>query len=484
MKKFSEQFINKANTISLTPKERELLRARVRAYQEYHPLATTMTRTLSARERELLQEPFREFRFSWWTGIQVAGVACVCLVVGVTWRAEYAIPGDALYAMKVGFNEEVRSTLAFSAYDKITWETERLNRRLAEARVLAEEGRLTNEVGVAVAKAVRTHSENARREIAELQTSDRDEATLAAVHLASTLDVQAAALQGSTPVGDVAIQALTTTEGEPPVADTDAVTALIAEAVVAERAITAVPTDSELPSYERMLAHAETDTTRARELLSSVRENATPEEVSDIERRLADTDRVLAEALSLGQGDVQRAQSLLLDVIQRTQKIIVFMTNIDVRTAVALEAIVPIERTDEERVIAVSDALAQARAAIRVLEEALPTLTMTPEVAERVATAQILVVERIEGAEKALASNDLVTAETASAEALAFAEDTLALVGLSPDSVSLLLEEPVVSDEGVATSSPVVPDVNEGSGAATSSVATTTAETSTSTTEG
>ena len=92
----------------------------------------------------------------------------------------------------------MRSTLALSPYEKIEWETERLNRRIAEARLLASEGRLTDEVEAEVAAAVKTHTENAKREIEVLRGEDEEEATLATIALNTTLEVQATSLKEKT----------------------------------------------------------------------------------------------------------------------------------------------------------------------------------------------------------------------------------------------------------------------------------------------
>ena len=59
-----------------------------------------------------------------------------------------------------------------SPYEKVEWETKRLERRIAEARMLAEEGKLTDEVQEAVAEAVKGHSDAAQQGIAELHQTD------------------------------------------------------------------------------------------------------------------------------------------------------------------------------------------------------------------------------------------------------------------------------------------------------------------------
>ncbi|MDB5259091.1 MAG: hypothetical protein JWO73_299 [Candidatus Taylorbacteria bacterium] len=62
--------------------------------------------------------------------------------VGTSYAAERAVPGDALYPVKIHVNESLRGVLSIKKEAKIEWEAEKAERRLAEARVLASQGRL------------------------------------------------------------------------------------------------------------------------------------------------------------------------------------------------------------------------------------------------------------------------------------------------------------------------------------------------------
>ncbi|MEZ4194851.1 MAG: DUF5667 domain-containing protein [Candidatus Paceibacterota bacterium] len=191
MKRFSEQLQNKANSVKLRVAEKRDLRERVVSYMEYHPMPISVRQLGATHETEQV----KLVHVSLWRILQISTATFGVLLLSITYLAERAIPGDSLYAVKVGFNEEVRSTLSRSPYEKVVWETERLNRRIAEARLLASEGRLTEEVEVEVANAVREHSDNARREIEVLKQTDVDEATLASIQLATAIDMQSSSLK-------------------------------------------------------------------------------------------------------------------------------------------------------------------------------------------------------------------------------------------------------------------------------------------------
>ncbi|MBY0309672.1 hypothetical protein K2Q16_00800 [Patescibacteria group bacterium] len=452
MKRFSEQFHTKAQSVKLKASERAELRERVLSYMEYHPLPESVKRTTKKGERTLLSDPYRTISFGRWQFARLAGVAVCVLALTISYSAEETVPGDALYAVKVRFNEEVRSTLAFSPYEKITWETQRLSRRIAEARELESEGKLTTEVEQEVADAVREHGANARRGIAELKVTDSDEATLASLYLATTLDVQAAAFRGEQEEAAVASDDMfmaTMRVNE----DAPALSSLIADAVDEARSQTEIPNNDALPAYERLVAHAEIDTTRARELLDSIKSVATPEEIKDIDRRLADVDRTLAAALAQGSGDADGARPLLLDVLSRTQKLVVFMTNIDVRSALSVESLVPVVYTDAERTTAVQDDIGAAKTKVALIETALISTILEPAVSDKVDAALERIVVVVEEAETALAQADLDAAEMLAAEGKAIAFDAAVLMGIDETSVPQI-EVPVETGTSSTTTTP------------------------------
>ncbi len=472
MKRFSEELHKKALSVKLKAAERDVLRERVLSYMEYHPLQAAGERTISKSERALLSETYRTVSFSWRQIFSYSSVAVAVCVVIVSHSAEQAVPGDTLYPVKVKFNEEVRSSLTLSPYKKVTWETERLNRRIAEARVLVSEGRLTTEVEAEVLTAVRTHSAEARREIDEMRITDKEEASLAALHLATTLDVQSAALR-QTEGGELPQAAGTFTAqvaGEPVLmGGTESPIAALASAVEAERRETTIPTEDVLPSFDRLVAHAELDTTRARELLASINGIATSDEVRDITRRLEDAERLIARALEVRASDEEAAKQMLTEVIARTQKLIVFMTNIDVRAVLSVEALVPVELTDEERQVVVLDTLGRVKSLQAQIATSLMSETLSPGISEKTTESLVQVDALVVSVEAALATSDFEVAQPAVTDALSIITDVASMVGIATGTLPVATPEllPIVVATSSATGSEPVGVVEGVSDAAT-----------------
>jgi hypothetical protein len=411
MKRFSEQFNKKASTIKMSVAEKRDLKERVVSYMEYHPLpkAEGVQKTLSTYATG--DQTFKVINFDISRAFRWSGALVIVLVLGTSFLAEKSIPGDALYAIKVGFNEEIRSTMAIGSYEKIVWETERLNRRISEARLLADSGRLTEEVEAKVASAVKEHSENARKEIENLKLTDKDEATMASIELTTALDMQNTSLRnrGNSDVNG---------------ASTDLIEIVLAESKAAEQ----VSEDNNLPAYNKLIARVELETTRAQELLSGVKESATAEEQKDISRRLEDIDRKIETAMSLAADDDSSARKGLVEALQQTHRLIVFMTNIDVRANLTVDELVPVTLTLEERKSAVEGKVRDAKRMLKFIEAATGNSTTTSTTTEqildqeklaKVQPALIKVVGFIEAADALLLAEplEIEAAEAAGQEA-------------------------------------------------------------------
>ena len=444
MKRFSEQLQKKSDSLRLKAGEKLELRERLVSYMEYHPIAQTKKdKTISTDV--FVDTKMRFINISSWKFLQFSGVAIATLLLVVPYTAEEAVPGDMLYAVKVNFNEEVRSTLTLGSYEKVVWETERLNRRIAEARLLANEGRMTEELEVSVAEAVRTHSENARKEIANLKETDEGEAVLASIQLDTTIDVQSTALRNG-------ISNATSTEKN--------MTTLIADVLTESQVIGDNVEIVILPSRERLVGQIESETTRVYELLASVKTLATSEEQVDIKRRLEDIDRKNQSAMQTYERSEIEASNELLDVLQDIQKLVVFMTNIDVRTNITIDEIIPVTLTTEERLTSIKDKQQKILTLIEYTEQALEATSSPIEIKEKV--SQTLKQSKLKMEELTLALKaenfDLSSMELVVDDNYNLIKDSWTVLGVREDDLLKKIEEDKLEDIGTTTE-PVLNEV-------------------------
>lgn len=342
MKRFSEQLHKAAQSVKLQTAEKQDLRERLVSYMEYHPLpAELREKTVQQLPAEILHtDTFKTIHFHWSAFFKSSAFAAALVLVVVPFAAEKAVPGDTLYAVKVRFNEELRSTLTFSGYEKVEWETERLNRRIAEARLLASEGRLTEEVEAEVAAAVREHADNAKREIAMLQTEDADEATIASIALDSTLEVQAATFKEGAQIAGLSSETVSSISG------TDLIATAVEDSLLVSAGGAAATTS--VPAYNKLMARVELNTTRIYELLGSLQATAPDSDLTEVSRRIDDLERSVAVAVDLSLTAEFEARQRLVDVLHRAQKLIVYMTELEVTETVDIEDLVPVVLTETE----------------------------------------------------------------------------------------------------------------------------------------
>jgi septum formation topological specificity factor MinE len=440
MKRFQQQLKKKAETLKLSAAEKRDLRERLVAYMEYHPLPSKQTATTTRPAAQLEQragEPFVLVSVRFGRLFRALGGVAVLFLIITPVLAERAVPGDVLYPIKVRVNEEVRSSLALSPYQKVEWETERLERRIAEARLLASAGKLTPEVEAEVVKAVQKHTESANEEIASIRATDSEEAALVEISLASALAVQSEVLEG-----DIKKDQATSTAA----AEGRSV-ALLAGAVDEARATAEAARETAMPSVAALLARIESETTRAEELFASVNGAASQAERISIDRRLTDIKRTVNRALEIPES--ADTASRLAAALTDTRKLISYLTDIDVRKNVSIDELIPSSLTDAEY----ETLLEERVASIATLTDAARSTTDLPvDVADKVTVGLAAIDELLAKASTSTAAQDYGAADVATSEALALAEDIATLVATDTAPVVPTDEEVATSTEGAVSS--------------------------------
>lgn len=80
------------------------------------------------------------------TKIFATMLVIIASIMGTSFAAERSVPGDALYAWKIGVNESVRGALNISAESDARWEIEKIERRAAERAELEARAEMTAKV--------------------------------------------------------------------------------------------------------------------------------------------------------------------------------------------------------------------------------------------------------------------------------------------------------------------------------------------------
>lgn len=104
---------------------------------------------------------------------------------GISLAAEGTIPGDILYPVKVNITEPVRGFVAFSDEAKVSWNTERVSRRLNEAEELAAKKGLSAETLSTIQERFKDHANDAQSRIKNVASTNPEKA----VELSSDLEI-------------------------------------------------------------------------------------------------------------------------------------------------------------------------------------------------------------------------------------------------------------------------------------------------------
>ena len=151
--------------VGLSPAEKKSVRAGVALFMEQHPVRNIALARQRIEERsKSAHSAYAEVSAlqSLLSRLQPMFIALlIALVVGggTSFAAESALPGDALYPVKVSINEEVGSFLAFSEEAQARFDTRRAEKRLEEAEQLTIKGRLDSETSASIESRFAAHAE-------------------------------------------------------------------------------------------------------------------------------------------------------------------------------------------------------------------------------------------------------------------------------------------------------------------------------------
>lgn len=163
MTNFEDTLKKMGDGISLSHEERAKMDRVIREYAAMKPLPGRHTQSVS-------------LSYSWLSFAHRPIAAALAFVMifgsGVSYAAENALPGDALYAVKTYINEPAKVALAANAEAKAEVQIELAERRIEEAATLAAEGRLDAETEETLAVAFESHAAAVAENLAEADKED------------------------------------------------------------------------------------------------------------------------------------------------------------------------------------------------------------------------------------------------------------------------------------------------------------------------
>ncbi len=159
--------------------ERAELRGKIRAFMAEHPARAPFairvldwTDAHATRAGHLFSSTRFRFTFS---------AALLILVVGggTSYAAQTALPGDALYPVKIGINEKIAAAFATSPEDHVRLDAQLTERRLQEAETLAATGKLSAADGAQIETSLNLATADFDTQVAVLATSSESGAAVA-----------------------------------------------------------------------------------------------------------------------------------------------------------------------------------------------------------------------------------------------------------------------------------------------------------------
>lgn len=179
MNNFLRQFKEEVRRVSMNTSERATVRASLERAMRDHPVRYVPT------VAPLL-----------FVTLRAAPLVLSILLVfgGVAYAAESALPGNMLYAVKLGVNERVREALARSPEAKAAWHVEAAERRAEEAAVLASREALSASIKEELAARLEAHVEKAEALAEGLRAVDEEKAEAIVSRLSFGLEAHSAIL--------------------------------------------------------------------------------------------------------------------------------------------------------------------------------------------------------------------------------------------------------------------------------------------------
>lgn len=181
----AQQYLSDSDSPSLTPQERAAVRLSLQAKMAFSLTADEKTDIRRALQHVVYSDAAPASAWSWLRmPIRLpVTVFSILLLLGVSsgglaYAAESAVPGDALYGVKIYVNEAIRGKMQWSPAQRASWAVAKLQRRLDEVRRLEARGQSESEIDVAIGDHVESAAHNIELEVESLPAAAAERAAM------------------------------------------------------------------------------------------------------------------------------------------------------------------------------------------------------------------------------------------------------------------------------------------------------------------
>jgi hypothetical protein len=151
---YKYRFFRHAQRVRLQADEKADARTALLSYMQTHPV----------RERAAIRHQRKMgFFSSILKPVPLTLITCLGLGAGTAFAAEPSLPHDLLYPIKTHITEPIRGALALTPKARSAWTTHLVERRLGEAKKLAEQQRLDELTREALTQEVERQTEHAKK---------------------------------------------------------------------------------------------------------------------------------------------------------------------------------------------------------------------------------------------------------------------------------------------------------------------------------
>lgn len=178
------EYFAQSDSPSLTPYERAACRLALQARMALALTAEEKTDVRRVLQHAVYADPAPVRGWSLFSlPVRLPAMAfAVLLLLGASggglYAAEYALPGDALYGVKIHVNEAIRAKFQTSPEDRARWAVVRFERRMDEVRRLKARGSADEEIDVALGGHIETVAGEVEAEVLALPAAAAERAAM------------------------------------------------------------------------------------------------------------------------------------------------------------------------------------------------------------------------------------------------------------------------------------------------------------------